>query len=301
MSLSREILPGEVYTDKSRIPPRKSNLLGRILGRKNTTPLTRKFTFLGDDPFPAIFVIGYLLDNSRFFYEIWFDPYVDGYVIIDSALSKVSRSYRTLSQALSVFVDLIAKKEDLSPSQEQELKRFEDDLVYSLKLDAGRRQISKKYDGYNESVFNNDSDDIIFDIERDIAKFDELKNHILESAKTARDIVLSIDGVEEYHRTRFNKSEIVRAKMVAGIKPETPTTVRGYVLNVYNFSDRPGMKFVVGYSMRGINVEIWAITDSGGDTTLFLFNVNSLRVIAKSKKIRHIYMAVAEFFGKETI
>lgn len=285
----RSIFPGEWYNKSTLIPRRKAKLLGRLLGKEVTGVLpSKQETWFGDEVMPPIFILGYRIEGAKLFYEIWFDTAKDAYVIFDSYMAR-KKTFRTLRASIEYFLDIIADAEDITPEEREEIRSYEASLLKDTKLSMARDMLDKRY--------GNVKDSYLFDVEKEFEIYESAVNAILESVASARSILNKLPDVKEYQRTKYNKADIKKAKRYAGISPETPASVLGKFNKYKMTGDDNGMYFVIGYSFNGINVEVWLLKD-GDKSEFFAFNVSSYRILARSEKIRNIYAAITQFFGK---
>lgn len=97
-----DILPGDIYRTKSRIPPIKRGFLSkrrRVPG--SARAVDAKF-------FSPIFLIGYESEDAGVLFEIWYDPNISVFSIYDKFGMHTGRDRRKLRQAIDDLADIVS-------------------------------------------------------------------------------------------------------------------------------------------------------------------------------------------------
>jgi len=108
----RTIFPGDFYK-KTQLPRQKADtFIGNLLGKTFTalTPKARK-KIRATDKFEPRFIVGYNLEDSPLFYEIWYDPFENSFVTVDRFAGIIGSKRDRLNDAVADFVDAVADVE----------------------------------------------------------------------------------------------------------------------------------------------------------------------------------------------
>lgn len=280
------VFPGDVYTDRSRLPRRRWSLLSKLgLGKKRQLPRRNsklKSIFFQD--FEMVFLIGFLFDDKPLMYEIWYDSFNDTYIVLDGFATKQHEPSDTLEGAMEVFIDLIA---DRDPS-----------------VDAN--EAAKRKHGFERAAMKNKrSGKSRIDINMSEGlSFEEVTQLTEDFASTRNFISDTLNaGLKEYKRTRMNK-RVVRSftqfQKAFGKDVEFPNKFEpGFITRQAQkvFSLEKASTFVTGFTLADrIDVEIWHVKDrESNQGKYWVFNITSGEAIgANLTTLRSAYNAVAQ-------
>lgn len=115
----RDIFRGDFY-NFTKLQAKKGGIFARLFGRTFSalTPKTRQSIFSSPLLEPK-FILGYQLEDTPNFYEIWYDPFDDVFRIVDNFGSLVGKEQEKMNGIISNFVEIVATKQDtrIDPSQ----------------------------------------------------------------------------------------------------------------------------------------------------------------------------------------
>jgi len=285
---AQDIFKGYVYKDKSRLAG------GRL--KRNIFDFRKHLTSTIDKLQP-LFIVGYNLEDSHLFYEIWYLPFDGEYIIVDKFGKRTTKfkKHSTITKAVDELVDMISTidPEDLYDLDELELDV--DDLEDELD-DAKKRVEFKKL----EKEFGKASRGAIKQFE--CKSYEEIET-LLEQNITSRGLLADLinASVVEYKETRMNRNKINSAwKFLLGRDITYPTKylgggIKNAVLKLIG-KDREA-SFVVGYSLADkLNFEIWFVKSiNSGKGSFYVFDITSAKVLAKNlPNMRQAYAHIAK-------
>lgn len=283
--LEADIFHGEVYK-------RKTQLSGGRLKRNIFD--YRKHLTSGLGKLRPLFIIGYNLEKSHLFYEIWFLPFDAKYIIVDKFGKRTTKfkKYSTITDVIDKMVDIISTTDDspLDLYSDADLQDAEEDLENELKDLQNRNEIRK--------------------LQRKVANMESFTEDdrvaLLESNVTSRALLADMinSNIVEYHNTRMNRNKINSLwRFLLGRNIVYPSKyigsgVKSKILSLVGL-DREA-SFVVGYSMADkINLEVWFVKSlSQGKGNFYVFDVTSAKVVAK--KLPNMRQAYAIISSKIT-
>lgn len=285
---AQDIFKGYVYKDKSRLSG------GRL--KRNIFDFRKHITSKIDKLQP-LFIVGYNLESSHLFYEIWYLPFDGEYIIVDKFGKRTTKfkRYNTITKAVDALVDIISTVDPEDLFDLDELGLDVEDAEDALSLAKDRlefRELEKQFGKASRSKVSR------FECET----YEEI-NALLEQNITSRSLLADLinDNVEEYKETRMNRNKIGAAwKFLLGRDITYPTKylgggIRNVVLKLLG-KDREA-SFVVGYSLAGkVNFEIWFVKSvNSGKGSFYVFDITSAKVLAKDlPNMRQAYAHIAK-------
>lgn len=286
LSEQEDIFKGNVYKDKSKLPS------GRL--KRNIFDFRKHLT--GNiDKLQPLFIIGYNLEESRLFYEIWYLPFEGQYIIIDKFGKRTTKfhKYETITQAVDELVDIISTVD---------IENFdEDDLEKDIERNA-ERNIRSKYKTTSRTLDRDEwNDDSGFKRYAECETQEDIDT-LLEQNITSRGLLADMinSNITEYRETRMNRSKINSLwKFLLGRDIEYPTKylgggVKGAVLKLLGREKEAS--FVVGYSLGGkLDFEIWFVKSvTKGKGSFYVFDITAAKVLAKDlPNMRQAYAYIA--------
>lgn len=263
------VFPGEIYSNKTRLPPKKWSLF------RSKAPVPTRGNLLVKS-FNLIFIIGYQLDLGGIFYEIWYDSYDGTYIILDKFALPVSSHFKNLDDAVADFIDIIAEE---NPSiHKSELSSRESGIIKNL---ARRGKIS------NESEDQKAESMLV----EQLLEMSGITRHMLTAAIN--------DKVTEYHATRMDSVATKKFWQFWGKYVQIPQKYisRGFIGALQKFVGKAKTAtFIIGFALRDqIDVEIWYVRDNvSGRGSYYVFDLTSAEIVAQDiKTVRGAYTEAA--------
>jgi hypothetical protein len=278
-----DLFKGNVYKDKTKVSGGrlKANILS--IGRQ----LAQKF-----DVYPPLFIVGYELENSSLFFEVWYLPIDGAYIVVDKFGKRIEKNqkYQTMDRAINELVDIVT----MLDAGEEEDEKYYQSMDKELESQAERR-LRRKYKTRSSKLDRDDLSDV--SVEGKILLDIPL---LLEQSVASKKILFDLinNDIKEYNTTRMNRSKVSSIwGVILGKNIKTPTKYIGGIDKLFTLTGtNKEATFVVGYSLDDkINIEIWFVKNVvSGRGEFFVFDITAGQLIAKGlKNMRQAYSKIA--------
>lgn len=288
------VFPGEVYTDETKIPPRRWDKWNIFQKKRSVAPVRS----IGIRPivFDKVFLFGFVFeDQPNIFYELWYNAYNATFTIHDRYGYEASERFSTMNAAIDAFVDLIGSFGDsqMGDRMRQNITRFADraaaDSIEKAATDSDRIDREWTRQMHKESV----------EIEKDTL----LEQQVQTRGMLAQ--IVSEQLVQEYHVSRVRRHDAKQFWQAWGRDVEFPSKYmnRGGRGPLKIFSSEAEATFSVGLTlMDRIDVEIWFINrDDRSPPGYYVFNLTSGKIVGKQiRRFRDAYFLAARTLAAKT-
>lgn len=280
LSEDNDIFAGSIYKNKTKVKG------GRL--KRNIFDFRKHLTSAIDKLRP-LFIIGYNLEESHLFFEIWYLPFDGQYIIVDKFGKRTIRfeKYETITAAIDKLIDIVST---IDPDNYEEYEDLDDDFrINAEKNVRSRYKVSTK--DLDRDTYYDDGESIT---QEDI-------NVLLEANVASRALLADMinSNIEEYKSTRMDHAKINRLwRFLLGRDIVRPSKYLGGIVNAVLKLVGRGREasFVVGYSLDNkINFEIWYVKSASNPRgSFYVFDVTSSKILDKDlPNMRQAYARIA--------
>jgi len=254
--------------------------------------------------FAPLFIVGYKLDSSTLFFEVWYLPKDGKYIVVDKFGKRTEKNQKfdKMVDAVDELVDVISANDERDDNDLTYYQELEDEIE-----DDAERGVRKKYkrsyrDFDNDKIKRTHKSPPIYDEYEESVEPTLNVKQLLEQSVASKAILFDLinKDIKEYKETRMNRNRVSSLwGLILGKNIKTPTKyLGGGSDSLFTLTGtKKEASFVIGYSLGNkIDIEIWfvknVITSKG---EFYVFDITAGQLIAKGMKtMRKAYAEIVD-------